>query len=91
MPSLRNNTVEIIKAKAVVGATLDNNVASILAFLKQHGPALITSGSRRDLSLIQAAIETLRLIETERQEVEAGLIQGYMHATRKGWFTRRRP
>lgn len=86
-----NTTVDIIKAKAIVGATLDNNVTSILAFLKQHGPALITSGSRRDLSLIQAAIETLRLIETERKEVESGLVKGYIHATRKGWFTRRRP
>lgn len=87
----RHSTVDVIKAKAIVGATLDNNVTSILAFLKQHGPYLIASGRRRDLSLIQAAIETLRLIETDRAEVEDDLINGYLFGAKHRTFTKGRP
>jgi hypothetical protein len=86
----QHSTADVIKAKAIVSATLETSVTSITAFLKQHGPHLITSGSRRDLSLLQTAIETLRLIETKRGQLEDDMINGYLYARKIG-LTNGRP
>lgn len=79
----QHSTVDVMKAKAVVSATLDTSVASLLTFLKQSGPRMIASGNRRDLACIQSAITTLRLIETQREALEEDLINGYLYAVRK--------